>query len=62
MSPQQSAKKAAPIVVNLSTSQWLAQLAEAWDKGYAEGAIAAHGLDALDNPYRVVPANPGGAS
>lgn len=31
------------------------RLAEAWDKGYREGAIAAKGFDALDNPYRVIP-------
>lgn len=34
-------------------SNWLAARgAEAWEKGFAEGVIAAHGLDALDNPYR----------
>ena len=45
----------APIVVNISTSEWLAQLAHAWDLGYAEGAIAGRALDAFHNPYRVIP-------
>ena len=34
-------------------------MARAWDKGFREGAIAAKGLDALDNPYLVIP--PGGS-
>ena len=30
-------------------------MARAWDRGYAEGAIAAIGLDAQDNPYLPAP-------
>lgn len=54
MTGRPSADSDAPIVVNLSTSQWLAQLAEAWDKGH-RGLCRVHHLghdfEACRNPY-----------
>lgn len=52
-----------PIEVNISTSEWLAQLAHAWDKGWEACSNYVQDGDSdpafwnvwHDNPYRVTP-------